>query len=104
MNEKAAMDGGVWGCPGLAWTGCVCARAVTTPPSSDLFFSPGDRRLRSQTTEAPMAFGHCCRRAGASGEEPDSELGDRKLILEEVNGSSNFFFFCLASCQGCRPE
>lgn len=42
-----------------------------------------------------MVFGHCCRRAGASGEEPDSELGDRKLILEEVNGSSNFFFSAL---------
>uniref|UniRef100_A0A803VSV5 ethanolamine-phosphate cytidylyltransferase n=38 Tax=Passeriformes TaxID=9126 RepID=A0A803VSV5_FICAL len=40
-----------------------------------------------------MAFGHCCRRAGASGEEPDSELCDRKLVLEEVNGNSNFFFF-----------
>lgn len=84
------VSGVVW--VGLGWL-CLCARAVTTPPSSGLVFSPGDRRLRSQTTEAPMAFGHCCRRAGASGEEPHSELGDRKLILEEVNGNSNFFFF-----------
>lgn len=67
VNEKAAMDGGVW--VGLGWLYTVCTRAVATPPSSGLVFSPGDRRLRSQTTEAPMAFGHCCRRAGASGEE-----------------------------------
>lgn len=39
-----------------------------------------------------MASGPCCRRAGASGEEPNSELCNRKLILEEVNGNSNLFF------------
>lgn len=91
MKEEAAMDGGVCGCPG--WMGFVefVCKNCDNPTPSGLVFSPGDRRLRSQTTEAPMASGHCCRRAGPSGEEPSSELCDRKLILEEVNGNSNFF-------------
>lgn len=67
-------------------------KSCENPAPSGLVFSSGDRQLRSQTTEAPTAFGHCCRRAGPSGEEPNSELCDRKLILEEVNGNSNFFF------------
>lgn len=93
-SERKSSHG--WRCLRLSWVGlgwlCLCTRAVTTPPPSGLVFSPGDRQLRSRTTEAPTAFGHCCRRAGASGEEPNSELCDRKLILEDINGNSNFFF------------
>lgn len=89
----------VLGRPGLA----VSVHKGCDSPTRQPAVLSGDRRLRSQTTEAPMAFGHCCRRAGASGEEPNSQLWDRTLMLEEVNGNSNFFF-SLASYQGCRPE
>lgn len=43
-----------------------------------------------------MAYGHCCRRAGASGKERHSELHSRKLILREsLMAIKFFFFFCL---------
>lgn len=76
----------------LGGPGLVVHKSCDNFTPSGLVFSPADRQLRSQTTEAPMAFGHCYRRAGASGEEPNSQLCDRKLILEEVNGNFSFFF------------
>lgn len=48
-----------------------------------------------------MAYGHCCRRAGASGKERHSELHSRKLILREslmaIQFFGGFFFACFLS-------
>lgn len=42
-----------------------------------------------------MAYGRCCRKAGASGKETNSELCGRKLRLKETFMAIQLYFFSL---------
>lgn len=81
MNEKAVMAGLCVG-----WL-CLCTGAVPTPPVSPAVLSVTggfDPRLQRPQWHLDTA-------AEGQDHQVRSQI-PRKLILEEVNGNSNFFF------------